>query len=109
MYRQNKMSKTNIRLHKTREGETIEAKVRRITLNNEPIKDGAPIIYTDRKEGVLPAYDIRTDRFDIALDAQDIVNKSKQAKREGNTELGKVAKKNMETETSGQSTQGTEK
>ena len=44
----------------TKEGEYIEEKVRRITENNEPIEDGAPIIYTERKDGVNPAYNIRT-------------------------------------------------
>lgn len=63
-------------------GEHIEDKVRRITENNEPIQDGAPEIYTDRKEGVIPAYDIRTDRFDVALEAMDKVNASKIAQSE---------------------------
>ena len=31
----------------------------------------APIIYTEKEDGVLPAYNIRTDRFDIAMDAYD--------------------------------------
>ena len=61
----------------TTEGETIEAKVRRVVQNNEPISDGAPIIYTERKDGVIPAYDIRTDRWIIALDAMDKVNTAK--------------------------------
>ena len=42
----------------TKEEEYIEEKVRRITENKEPIKDGAPIIYTERKDGVNPAYNI---------------------------------------------------
>ena len=46
------------------------------------IAGGAPIIFTDRSEGVLPAYDIRTDRWDIATEAMDRVNKAKIAKRE---------------------------
>ena len=41
-------------------GESIETKVNRIVNNGEPITDGAPIIYTERKDGVLPEYDIRT-------------------------------------------------
>lgn len=63
------------------EGETIETKVARITQNKEPITDSAPIIFTEKKDGVLPAYNIRTDRFDIALEAMDKIGKSK-AKRE---------------------------
>ena len=43
-----------------REGELIEEKVARLTQEKSPINDGAPIIYTERKDGVLPAYDIRT-------------------------------------------------
>lgn len=59
------------------EGEAIEIKVARITQNKEPITDGAPIIYTEKKDGVLPAYNIRTDRFDIALDAMSKIEKSR--------------------------------
>lgn len=54
----------------------------RIVNNKEPISDGAPLVYTDRKDGVQPAYDIRTDRFEIAVDAMDKVQKSYMAKRE---------------------------
>ena len=63
----------------TKEGEYIEEKVRRITENNEPIEDSAPIIYTERKDGVNPAYNIRTDRWEIAQNAMEQVgnNKSK--------------------------------
>ena len=61
-------------------GESIENKVRRITENNEPITDGAPIIYTNRDDGVLPAYNIRTDRWDIAQSAMDAVNQANLAK-----------------------------
>ena len=64
------------------EGETIETKVSRIINEKAPIEDGAPIIFTDRADGVLPAYDIRTDRWDLAVEAMDKVNKAKIAKRE---------------------------
>lgn len=61
----------------TKEGEYIEEKVRRITENGEPIEDGAPVIYTERKDGVNPAYDIRTDRWEIAQNAMEQVGNSK--------------------------------
>lgn len=75
-------------------GETIEMKVERIVNNGEPIADGAPIIYTDRRDGALPDYDIRTDRFDIAADAMDKVTRTKLFTRQGfykpkNEEIGK--------------------
>ena len=43
---------------------------------------GASLIYTERKEGVIPAYDVRTDRFEIAIEAMGKVVKSNIAKRE---------------------------
>lgn len=64
------------------EGETIEDKVARIMQNGEPITDNAPIIYTERKDGVDPMYDIRTDRFDIALDATTKIEQSLRARRD---------------------------
>ena len=41
------------------EGEHIETKVSRLVQNKEPIKDGAPLIYTEKKDGVIQAYNIR--------------------------------------------------
>lgn len=65
-----------------REGELIEEKVARLTQEKSPINDGAPIIYTERKDGVLPAYDIRTDRWEIAQKAMEINQKAVSAKRQ---------------------------
>lgn len=80
-YRQNK--KETLKHNKSYEGETIEQKVFRVTNNKEPIKDGAPLTYTDRSEGVKPSYNIRTDRWDVAADAMDKVTKAIIAKRDG--------------------------
>lgn len=66
----------------TFEGETIEEKVERIVTNKEPISDVAPMIYTEKSAGVLPAYNIRTDRFDIAIDATSKMEAARQAKRD---------------------------
>ena len=65
------------------EGESIEKKVSKLIENNEPITDGAPIIFTEKKDGVLPQYDIRTDKWDIAQSAMDLANASKIAKSKG--------------------------
>lgn len=82
MYKRNKPKKTTLRVNNSKEGETIEMKMERVINNKEPIKDGAPIVYTERKEGVLPGYNIRTDRFDVAIEAMDKVSKTHIAKRE---------------------------
>lgn len=55
-------------------GESIETKVRRIMDENEPITDGAPIIYTPYEDGVKPEYNIRTDRWQVAIEAMDKVS-----------------------------------
>lgn len=104
LYKTGKLSRSKMSTDESYEGETIEKKIRRIVNNKEPISDGAPIIFTERKEGVQPAYDIRTDRWEVACDAMDKVAKSHLAKREERhktdeqkeTErLAKIAKENM--------------
>jgi hypothetical protein len=82
MYRQNKAQQTTLNVHASYQGERIEQKIQRIVNNKEPITDGAPIIYTERKNGVEPQYNIKTDRWEIALDAMDAVSRSHTAKRE---------------------------
>lgn len=78
-------------------GESIEEKVRRITENNEPITDGAPIIYTNREDGVLPAYNIRTDRWDIAQAAMDAVNQANLAKSKNYGKIEQQEKNALES------------
>jgi len=81
MYRHRITQKTNITRNVSTEGELIEQKVERIMVNKEPIEDGAPVIHTERKFGVLPEYDIRTDRFDLALEATGHIERSAKIKR----------------------------
>lgn len=84
----------------TYEGETIEEKVRRVVENKEPISDGAPIVYTEKKDGVLPQFNIRTDKWEIALDAMDKVQASRIAKSKQYMET--LEKKGEEMENSGE-------
>lgn len=76
------------------EGETIEDKCKRLVESKEPITDGAPILYTERKDGVLPAYDIRTDRWAIAQEAMDKNRKAIDAKRKADYDLMLNGKEN---------------
>ena len=96
MHKYSKPTTTSIKINKGYEGETIEAKMHRIINNKEPIKDGAPRIYTNRKDGVLPAHDIRADKMDIAVEAMDKVHKDRIAKRENR--IAEQAKQGMEAE-----------
>ena len=66
MNKYNIKNKTRLERNTSTEGELIEQKIERIMTLNEPITDGAPIIYTKRKYGVMPENNIRTGRFDLA-------------------------------------------
>lgn len=77
-----KYTETSLNVYEAIEGEPIEHKVERIISNNEPITDGAPEIFTERKDGVIEAYNIRTDRWEIATNAMDIVSSNELAKRQ---------------------------
>jgi hypothetical protein len=68
----------------TVEGEIIEKKIQRIMDEKSPIDDSAPIIYTEKKNGINPAHDVRTDRFDLALEAMEIETKKRIAANEEN-------------------------
>lgn len=72
-------------VNETYEAEPLEVKLRRILETNEPIDESLPEIYTNKKDGVLPAYDIRTDRFEIARVAMEKI---------GNAEASEIAKTN---------------
>ena len=65
----------------TAEGTSIEEMIRKALQSGEPIKGNAKLFNTERKEGVLPQFDIRTDRFDLAMTAADRVHASEYAKR----------------------------
>lgn len=83
----------------TYEAEPREVKLRKIISGEASnMEDGVfPTIYTEKKDGVQPEYDIRTDRFEVAIDAIDKINKSaasRIAKNKGETESAK----NFETE-----------
>lgn len=64
------------------ESESLEQQMRRARDNKEPIKATAKITYNDRKDGVLPQHDIRTDRFMIAMMATDRIHATKAAERQ---------------------------
>lgn len=95
-------NRTNIKRNNSIQGESLEKKLERIIANKEPIKDGSPIIYTERKDGIQPSYNIRTDRFEVALDGLDKIHKSQMAKREERAKL-RVVKEDGKAEP----TQGT--
>jgi len=103
MYKASNYSHTGFKVNQSTQGQTLEEKIDRITTNNEPIKDGAPLIFTEKSEGVKAGYNIRTDRFEIAVDAMDKMLKSSIAKSEHKATMKIVSDEIGGTE----STQGT--
>ena len=70
-------------------GETLIKKCQRILDECEPLSDGAPIIFTPKQAGVRPEYNVRKDKWDIAMKAMDRVNSYKLTEylKEGATEV----------------------
>lgn len=81
-YRKIRQHKTTLHVNNTQEGETLEKKVYRMKNNKEPFTAEVQTNYTERNEGIKPEYNIRTDRFEIAIDAMSAVDKTHKAKRE---------------------------
>ncbi len=92
MYKKPRYYRSSIKSVPTYEAEPLETKVERILTQNEPITDGAPIIYTDKKDGVAPQHNVRTDRFEIAAETMDVVHRNKAAKVEKKAEAPKPPK-----------------
>lgn len=62
------------------EGQSIENRCKKLVETGEPIKDTSPLIYTPKEKGVMPQYDVRADKWEIAQNAMDRVNREKIAK-----------------------------
>ena len=62
------------------EGQSIEDRCKKLVETGEPIKDTSPLIYTPKEKGVMPQYDVRADKWDIAQSAMDKVHKERIAK-----------------------------
>lgn len=62
------------------EGQSIEDRCKKLVETGEPIKDTSPLIYTPKEKGVMPQYDVRADKWEIAQSAMDRVNKERIAK-----------------------------
>lgn len=87
----------------TYQAEPREVKLRKIISGESSnMEDGVfPTIYTEKRDGVLPEYDIRTDRFEVAIDAMDKINQSvanQIAKNKGETESVKTFETEVKTD-----------
>lgn len=103
MYGKVRNRETVLEINTSYEAESLEVKINRMLNNGEPIGDEAPLIYTDRKDGVGKQFDIRTDRFDEAYEAMDKVSKAYKARRE---DPGAVIEPKKEGEKGGEKVSG---
>lgn len=92
-------SNRKIKINDSYEADSMETKLRKVMTGEQIEMQGKGLVYTDRKDGVLPETNIRTDRFQEAQNALDYVTGEKIARREASV-------KAKETSTS-ESTQGT--
>lgn len=89
------IGKTQINLNNTYEAEPLEVKLRRKERGgkvDEEEGDGKTwaITFTERKDGVLPEYNIRTDRFEVAREAQDRLNQGIKLQYSDKQETGRT-------------------
>ena len=93
MYKPNTELGTTLAVNQSTTGEPIEAAVERLTREKEPMDtELTPLIYTPRSEGVRASTNIRTDRFEVAIEATDVIAKSYKARREERSKLEAEAK-----------------
>lgn len=82
------------------DGEDIHEKVDRLLNTEQPIESepGFQKIYTMRKDGVIPEYNVRMDKWDEAIEVMDKANKEKIVKSNEYTKATEMEKE-KETET----------
>lgn len=76
----------------------MEENVRSIVEGKTGITQQFEPIYTDRRDGVMPQYDIRTDRFEIAREAKDKINKYEASQIAKGENISKEEDKEPKTE-----------
>lgn len=89
MYKQIQPNNGTMKGIKAYRAETIEKTLERMRNNKEPIQSTITAIYTDRKDGVQPDFDINTDKFEFLVEGKDAISKTKRAKRDNIVDLSK--------------------
>ena len=82
--------KTNINTTKNlREGQSIEEVMRINTTNKVQPAQILPELYQARNEGIDPKCDVRTDKFDMAMEAMDKVTRLHLLASQNKDKMGK--------------------
>lgn len=72
-----------------REGQSIEDVMRINTANKEQPVAMLPEMYQKRNEGIDPLCDVRTDKFDMAIEAMDKVTRAHLLAHQNKDKMGK--------------------
>lgn len=80
----NKINYGTIAVNEGYAAESLERKIERMLATKEPIEDTAEMIYTERKDGVLPQFDIRTDVMEQMIESTSNLAEKMKIKREDN-------------------------
>lgn len=72
-----------IRVNKTKEEEGLIHQLRKVKTMGDQGFVTKGLMYSERKDGVLPEFDIRTDKWEVAQKASSVASKSEIAKRGG--------------------------
>lgn len=102
-YKQNRIVRSQLKSVKLNDGMTMETNVALWLKNQNESEEQKEMVYTERKDGINQGMDIRSDRFDIAIDAMDKSAKSIKAKRDAKMNVVKD-----DEDSKGDSVQGTE-
>lgn len=84
MQKPKRIPQTKLEVNNTYEAVSIEEKLRMrmngVATEGCEIDDSIPILYTEKKSGVLAETDIRTDRFEVARIAMEKMQKARAIK-----------------------------
>ncbi len=84
MYKKNIFRKTELEINDSTEGEPIQLSIERLLNNGEDMEEMTEkgLVYTERDLGVIQEYDIRADKFDIAIENTERVTNSMRGNNE---------------------------
>lgn len=78
-----------IRKNETYEAKSIETMLAERMEGQDIEMGGKALLYTEKKDGVIPETNIRSDRWDLAMMALDSVERSRIARRDGTGDVKK--------------------
>jgi hypothetical protein len=69
----------NLKVNNSYSAESLERTIERRLSNGDDLNDKVNLLFYDVSDGVMPGTNVRTDRFDVALDGMTMIEKTKKA------------------------------